>query len=106
MLPLQKQLTDKRHQILDRLKEATELKWNIDERSQQVSVWLIDCLTPEEFNEYREMVRTRCHVTLQLVAIEDQMEQVLWQRKILLVRCQPAKNDSSAAINDSSPAEN
>ncbi|XP_052077572.1 serine/arginine repetitive matrix protein 2-like isoform X2 [Mytilus californianus] len=72
---------DKRDRLRDQHEEAKSLKEDIDKRSAQVSIFLQDCLTDAEHEDYKYFVQMKSKLTIEMQEFEDKI--TLGQEQIL-----------------------
>ncbi|XP_071127346.1 protein Shroom3-like isoform X6 [Mytilus edulis] len=78
---IKKLAVDKRDRLRDQHEEAKSLKEDIDKRSAQVSIFLQDCLTDAEYEDYKYFVQMKSKLTIEMQEFEDKI--TLGQEQIL-----------------------
>lgn len=65
--------TDKRDNYKAQHEEAKKLKEDIDKRSDQVAVFLKECLSEAEYEDYNYYVQMKSKLTIEMQELEDKL---------------------------------
>lgn len=72
---------DKRDRLQEQHEEAKSLKEDIDKRSAQVAIFLQECLSEAEFEDYKYFVQMKSKLTIEMQEFDDKI--TLGQEQIL-----------------------